>query len=137
MDKKLIALLSIFFLSFILFVSILVFNKPLTQLTRAREDIQPSAANSLIFAWPLTAKADGTSKVNINVFVRSENNKLIGQKPVTLNTTLWDVQTVSNISDENGKTTFTITSRTPGVAQISATVDTTTPVQKKLTIKFE
>lgn len=137
MDKKLIALLSIFFLSFLLFISVLVFNKPLTQLTRATEDIEPSSTNSLIFAWPLTAKADGTSKVSVNVFVRSESNKLVTQKTVTLRTSLGDIENVSSVSDENGKTTFTLTSQTPGVAELSAVIDGATPVQKKLTVKFE
>lgn len=137
MDKKLLGLVTLFFLSFLFFISIVLFNKPLTQLTRAKEDIQPSSVNSLLFGWPLTAKADGKDEVNINVFVRSENNKLIPNKTVKLDTNLGSIRTLSDISDKDGKTSFVLTSDSTGLAQISALIDNSIPVSKKLTVKFE
>lgn len=137
MDKKLLGLITLFFLSFLFFISVILFNKPLTEVTRAKEDAVTSSENSLIFAWPITAKADGQSEVTINVFVRSENNRLIPGKSVSVTSTLGQIKTVSNISDKNGKTTFVLTSDSPGNAEIGATVDSTTSLSKKLTIKFE
>ncbi len=137
MDKKLLGLVTLFFLSFLFFISIVLFNKPLTQLTRAKEDIQPSSENSLIFGWPLTAKANGKDEVNINVFVRSENNKLIPNKTVKLETNLGSIKILSDTSDKGGKTSFTLTSDSTGLAEISAVIDNSIPVAKKLTVKFE
>lgn len=137
MDKKLLGLVTLFFLSFLFFISIVLFNKPLTQLTRAKEDIQPSSANSLIFGWPLTAKADGKDEVNINVFVRSANNKLIPNKTVRLETNLGNIRILSDISDKGGKTSFVLTSDSTGLAEINAVIDNSIPLSKKLTVKFE
>ena len=137
MDKKLLGLITIFFLSFLLFISVVVFNKPLTQFTRAKEDLAPSGANSLIFAWPLTARADGSEEVTVNVFVRSENNKLVTDRTVTVTSTLGTVKVVTDKADNTGKTTFKVTAASPGTAEISATIDNSIPVAQKISVRFE
>ncbi len=137
MDKRLLALSAVFFVAFLLFVSAVVFDKPLTQLTRAKEETLPSGENSLLFAWPLTAKADGSTPIKVNVFVRSRTKRLISGKTVTLTTTLGNISPASSISDKNGETAFTVTSTSPGTAEITGTIDNSTPLQKTLTVKFE
>lgn len=137
MDKKLLGLVVVFFVIFILFTTAIIFQKPLTQAIRATEENTPSGASSLIFAWPLSEKADGVSQVKIDVFVRSKSNRLISKKTVKITTTLGNIQPVSSVSDDVGKTTFIITSSTPGVAELSAIIDNSITLQKTLSIKFE
>lgn len=137
MDKKLLSLFIAFFVTFVLFATAIIFQKSITQAIRATEENTPSGASSLIFAWPLTEKADGTAQVKIDVFVRSKSNRPISKKTVSVTTTLGDVQKVSDLSDNAGQTTFIITSSTPGVANLSATIDNTIPLEKTLSIKFE
>jgi hypothetical protein len=113
-----------------------VFNKPISRLTRAEIDLVPSKEKSLIFAWPLTLKADGVSKSEINVVIRNNNLKFIEEKQVTVKSTLGDIKSISNTTDKGGKTSFELTSTTPGIAEVSAYVDNT-EVGKKITVKFE
>lgn len=137
MDKKLVGLVTLFFLSFLFFISVVLFNKPLSNLIRAKEDISPSSQNSLMFAWPIEVQADGKTSVKIDVFVRSESNKLVPNKQVSVRSTLGQVQPSSGITDKNGKTSFTLASDQPGTAELTAIIDNTTELSKKLTIKFD
>lgn len=136
MDKKLLGLVTLFFLAFLFFLSVVVFNKPLSNFIRARETTTPSNENSLLFAWPLDSKADGVSEIKVDVFVRSETDKLVPNKEVRVSSTLGDVEPSSAITDKNGKASFTLVSSTPGTAELSATVDSV-QLSKKLTVKFE
>ena len=137
MDKKLVALMSLFFVAFLFFTSLIVFKNPLSTVTRAEKATQPSGANSLLFAWPLSAKADGQTEVKVDVFVRSEANGPLENKSVSLNSTLGTVKTLNSSSDKGGKTTFSLSSSTPGIAELSASIENSTPLTQKLTIKFE
>lgn len=137
MDKKLVGLMSLFFVAFLFFTTLVVFKNPLSTITRAEKENQLSGTSSLMFAWPLTAKADGKTEVKIDVFVRSENNGPLQNKTVTVASTLGTVKTINGTSDKGGKTTFTLSSDKPGIAELSATVDNSVPLTQKLTIKFE
>ncbi len=129
--------MSLFFVAFLFFTSLIVFKNPLSTVTRAEKATQPSGTNSLLFAWPLSAKADGQTEVKIDVFVRSEANGPLENKSVSLSSTLGTVKTLSSSSDKGGKTTFSLSSATPGIAELSATIENSTPLTQKLTIKFE
>ena len=137
MDKKLLGLVVAFFVTFILFTTAIIFQKPLTQAIRATEESNPSGTSSLMFAWPLAEKADGITQVEVDVFVRSKTNKPLSKKTVNVVSSLGTVQPISNVSDDAGKTSFRVTSATPGLAELSATIDNTVPLQKTLSIKFE
>ncbi len=137
MDKKLLTLVVAFFVTFVLFGTAIIFQKSITQAIRATEENTPSGASSLIFAWPLKEKADGATQVKIDVFVRSKTNRPISKKTVSVTTSLGNVQKVSDVSDSAGKTSFIITSSTPGVANLSATIDNSIPLEKTLSVKFE
>jgi len=127
----------IFFLSFGIFTSIVLFNKsPLTQFIRAEKELTPSARNSLVFAYPLTVKADGVSKNKVTIFVRNEANNVIPNKPVTISTTLGEPVEKVITTGKDGKAEFNITSITPGIAEITASVSNVTLLQK-VTVKFE
>lgn len=137
MDKKLIGLVTLFFLSFLFFLSVVLFNRPLSNLIRAKEDTSPSSQNSLMFAWPIEIQADGKTSVKIDVFVRSESNKLVSNKEVRISSTLGQVQPISVLTDKNGKASFSLVSAQPGIAELTATIDNSTELSKKLTIKFK
>lgn len=127
----------IFMLSFGLFATITVFNKPLTSLTKAKEEFLPSSESSLLFAWPLTAKADGTYTVQVNVFVRNATNIPLSNKKVHLNTTLGTVKDNDIKTDKAGKSTFAVNSISPGLADLSAIVDNQVQLNQKVSVKFE
>ncbi|MDO8609399.1 MAG: hypothetical protein Q7R95_02540 [bacterium] len=135
MDKKLVGLMLIFMLAFGLFATITVFNKPLSRLTRAKEESLASSESSLIFAWPLTTTVN--TKVNINVFVRNALNVPLVNKNVTVSTSLGTINNAVMVTDKGGKSTFILESNTPGIAQIKATVDGTTEIKQKISIQFE
>jgi len=136
MDKKLIGLVIVFFLAFGLFISILVFQQPITKLTKAKEEFSPSLTKSLIFAWPLSLPADGKSESTINVFVRNEKEEPINNKRVTLTTTLGTIKESQPISDKQGKTEFKIISETEGKAELKAVIDNSIEIAQKVSVQF-
>ncbi len=137
MDKKLVGLMLIFMLSFGLFTTIIVFNKPLTRLTKAKEEFLPSSESSLLFAWPLTAKADGAYSVQVNVFVRNATNIPLPNKKVRLATTVGSIKTNDLETDKAGKATFMISSDSSGLAELTAVVDSQVQLKQKISVKFE
>lgn len=137
MDKKLLALITLFFISFAFFAVVTVFNKPITQLTRAKEDLTPSAEHSKILAWPLSVKADASSTSQITVFIVSESDKPLSNKVVTVTTSLGQFNQTAATSDNNGKAVFAISSSIPGIAKIEAIVEPNIKLTKKISIKFE
>jgi len=137
MDNKLIILFSIFFLSFGLFVSLIVFEKPLTRLTRAKEELKPSVKKSLIIAWPLTLKANGKSLSLITVFVRNNKGQPIGNKKISLTTNLGKIAALQSTTNKIGKATFTIKSSRPGIAKINAFIKMNNQLKLQQTMKIE
>lgn len=125
----------IFFLAFTVFITFVVFNEQFSTITRASTDFV-SAEKSLIFAWPLTLKADGTEESEITVFIRTEDGRAIEGKSVTLETTAGQVLEDTVVTDKGGKALFTLTSSSPGVAEITAIVDNIT-VKRTVSVKFE
>lgn len=137
MDKKLLVLLSLFFLSFVVFITLIFSGQSLFRLTRAKEEFLASGTTSLLLAWPLTVKADGVSQSTISVFIRSRANALVNNKSVSLNTSLGEIKEKEVITDKQGAAVFHLISNMKGIAEVSATVDNTIPVNQKVTIKFE
>jgi len=135
MDKKLAGLIFLFFLSITLFVIFTFFNQPLSKFIRAKEEFIPSKEKSLIFAWPLTTQVE--KPVTINVFLRNEKGIPLINRNVTLSTTLGQITPSYAVTDKAGKTTFTLISSQPGIAEITATAENTYILNQKVTIKFE
>lgn len=136
MDRKLITLLSLFFVAFAVFTGVVVFNKPLTKLTRAKEELLPSIANSLVFAWPLKIKADGTETASVTVFVRTENSRPIANKPVNVKASPGTIKETAATSDTEGKASFTFVCTQAGTAEIQAMVDSVA-LSQRISIKCE
>ncbi len=135
MDKKLVGMLGLFFVGFVVFVSLVVFGQPIAKLTRANNAVV-SAGQSLLFAWPLSVKANGADMIAVDVFIRSSNNLPISNKQIALQSTVGTVSAQNAVSDKAGKTTFTIKSTTPGKAHVTASVDNV-QLERSLTISFE
>ena len=137
MDKKFVGLVTLFFLTFGIFSAVVVFNKPLTQMTRAKEDVVASATNSLIFAWPITVKADGKSMSTITVFARTSSDKPLANKSVTVTTTLGELKESAVTTDNQGKALFLLNSQEKGTAEVGAVINGDITLSSKVSVKFE
>ena len=138
MDKKFMALMLVFFLVFGVFVTTTLFNKQISNIARASTETDPSAQTSLIFAWPLTVKVG--DKVDVNVFIRNANNLPLDKKPVKLVTNLGLVNGTpesTSESDKTGKVSFTLSSDTVGIAELTAFVNNNIQLIQKVSVKFE
>jgi len=137
MDKKLGGLLIVFFLLFTVFASSILFSGQLSTITRAKEDFAPSGTASLLFAYPLLLKADGTTKSTISIFVRSEKGMPVKDKALSLTATVGTLSSSVATTDEKGKATLTITSTTPGVSVIGASIEGSVKISQPLSVTFE
>jgi len=137
MDKKLGGLLLLFFLLFTVFASSILFNGQLSSITRAKEDYTPSAATSLLFAYPLLLKSDGVSKSTISVFVRSDKGMPVKDQKITVTASVGTLSEGEVTTDEKGKATLTITSTNPGVSTINAVIAGSLKIAQPLTVTFE
>lgn len=138
MDKKFIALMILFFVVFGVFISSTLFSDKIANFARASTETDPSPTTSLIFAWPLTSKVGGN--VDINIFIRNNNNQPLDKKIVKLVTTLGSIggaKELTSETDKTGKATFSLTSDTAGLAELSAFVNNNVQLTQKITVKFE
>ncbi|MCX6730695.1 MAG: Ig-like domain-containing protein [Candidatus Roizmanbacteria bacterium] len=137
MDKKLGGLLLVFFLLFTVFASSILFSTQLSSITGAKEDYVPSAKASLLFAYPLLVKADGTTKSIISIFIRSDKGMPVKDKKVILTASVGQLNIPEVTTDEKGKATVTLTSSTKGVSVIEAMIDGNLKMTQSLSITFE
>lgn len=136
MDKKFTALIGIFFLSLVLFATIVVFRAPLTSLTRANEEQNASAEFSRMIVFPLSLPADGKSESTITIFVANLKQKPLPNKVISVSTTLGEFKQQSTISEGvNAKAEFQLSSSVPGTATVSVTLDNNVKL-KPITIEF-
>ena len=140
MDKKFVALMVVFFVVFGAFITGTLFNEQISNISRASTETDPSSSNSLIFYWPIQNVKVG-DKVDINVFIRNVNKFPLEKKPVRLVTNLGLINGISQEStiesDKTGKANFTLTSDTPGEAQVTAFANGNIQLSQKITVKFE
>lgn len=128
----------LFFIVFGVFISSTLFSKQIASFARASAETEPSSKTSLIFAWPLTTKTD--SKVDVNVFIRNANNLPLEKKPVRLTTTLGLINGAQDAiieTDKTGKSSFVLTTKTAGLAEITAFVNGNIELSQKISVKFE
>lgn len=136
MDKKLGGLMALFFLSFFVFISLVVFNKPLSQFTRAAENFKVSAEKTLVVVWPLSAVSN-KDKVRVDVFVRSEANTPMSKRDVTLQSSLGVVDPITVKTDDLGQATFYLISQSPGEAGLTITIDGTIRPTQQFSVHFD
>lgn len=135
MDKKFIVLSGFFFVLFGLFISLMLFEKPLVRFTRAKQE-RPSAEKSILFAWPLRVPADGKSESTINVFIRNDNGDELGKRTVTLTAAIGEFEESTVVADKLGKAEFKIKSSVAGIAEIRGVVENSTPIVQTVSIEF-
>ena len=135
MDKKLIILSSLFFVIFLGFAVYIFTDGSIAQLTRADIATEVSLQKSLLFAWPLTVPADGTSESEITVFVRNQDAGGLAEKSVKLTSSVGTILEGEQLSDADGKTIFHISSSATGIAEITAFVNNRR-LPRQITIQF-
>lgn len=127
----------LFFLLFTVFSLLIAFNQPISLLTRAKEDAEPSVTQTRVFAWPLyDIRADGKSWSTVTVIVRNEKTNPIEGRIVTLNTSLGTVKEPTLSTNKQGMAIFQLTSTEAGVAQIEATIDNSIKATQKVSVEF-
>lgn len=137
MDKKLLGLSTVFILVSLVVTGYIFFSGSFNINTRASNtNNTPSAQDSLIFAWPLTVAADGTSTSEVTIFIRNASGKGLDGKIVKLSSSLGNLDQEEATTDEEGKAIFSLASNTQGVAELSAMVDNES-LLRKITVKFE
>lgn len=141
MDRKLIGLFFLFFMSFAVFSTIIVFNRPLTSLTRAREDTNPDPKESIVVIDKSgnVLRADGQEEATITVFIRNASKRNLMNKPVQVSASVGIIREgVTNTTEAGAK--FHLTSTTPGSSVITVQVNDgtgTVTLDQKPTIEFQ
>lgn len=109
-------------LSVIYFLASFAVPKMLVTLTKAAVGTKVSIGNSRVIGEIVLAKADGTDKCKVNIFVMDSNDKGVPGKRVELNG--MDSITPSQVvTDNSGKASFEMTSTENKQYEISATVE--------------
>jgi len=96
--------------------------KVLVTLTKAAPAYKVSVANSRIIGEKILAKADGKDKNIVNVFVLDSADKGVPGRKVAL-TGIESIFPQGAVSDNEGKTSFSMTSIEEKQYKIQATVD--------------
>ncbi len=137
MDKKLIGLMTIFFLFFAIFAIIAISPSTLSRFTQAQVETIPSAEATRVLAWPLyDLKADGTSASTVTVIVRNSKTIPIEGRTVSVSTSLGLFRESTTVTDKQGMAVFHLTSTTPGTALIEVTVDNEIKVPQSVSVQF-
>lgn len=96
----------------------------------------PVKENSYLFASPIQAKADGQEKIRVTVFLLDSNGLGVSQQKVTLQVpSPIQIETLQSTTDDLGKATFNLSSKTPGKYPISATT-TNINLSQKINLLF-
>lgn len=136
MDKKLVGLVALFFISFAVFSTLMVTNRSLTSFTRANvQDTKADLNKSLIVVYPIVSQSGAQEAITATVFVRNSRNSPLENKQVTLTSTLGTVRE-GTVVTQDGKATFHITSTTPGQSVLTAEVMGEGPLTQNVTVTF-
>ena len=127
MGKKIVITgLALFILVLFLFLGVYLVKQITTIEPKAygtSSDVPVDLANSYIFVSPLQALSGG-EKIRVNIFILDGRGRGLPGKTVMIgNTNAIKVNVIQSKSDEIGKAIFDISSNTPGVFLIEASVD--------------
>jgi hypothetical protein len=132
MDSKLTGLMTVFFLSFALVASLVIFRVGFG--TRAKEELKPSGDASLVLVYPLEIPVQG-GLATITVFLRADNTRPTPNKHVTLTTSSGQISPSSLTSDAEGKVAAQFTCTSSGLAEIHAIIEDNIPVKQQVSVK--
>jgi len=120
MDKKLLGLIGVFLLVFGVFMSMLFFNSPRGGTRIRAAGSTASCENTYLFAQFLVTQVG--SSVQLNVFVRDADSEAVGKVVVTCSASLGTLTPSQQTSQNNGSTTFSLTSTTQGVSNVTCSI---------------
>ncbi|HLL60310.1 MAG TPA: Ig-like domain-containing protein [Candidatus Nitrosocosmicus sp.] len=90
-----------------------------------------SVDNSYVFATPLRAQANGLEKIRVTVFVLNSQGLGVLGKSVSLGESdKLSIETVKDITDQQGKAVFDLSTRNPGQYYLEVKVDNVILPQK-------
>lgn len=100
-----------------------LFTGPLSTFTHAVVPLSASEAESSIYAYPLSIRADGSSESKIDIFVSSNSSLPLAGKKVDISSTMGSIVPASAMTDKLGHVSYTLTMSEPGIATISFMVN--------------
>ncbi len=128
--------MSVFILSFIIFLTILLLDTNLGKSIKAFNSPDPSIDYSFMLAFPLTVNGANNETSKITVFVRDSKTIALTNKSVALTTSLGSIVPLRLITDIDGKVQFTLNCQNQqGVAQINGIIDGRVTLTKTVTVK--
>lgn len=134
MDKKLVGLITVFFLVFGVFMSFLVFGRNAPVNIQANTNIQ-KCDNSFIFVNDVSLPVGSTAA--FVAYVRNSEGAGLSKIAVTCTTTLGTIlPSNESVTANSGSATFTLTSDTAGIATISCSTPSCSSFAKNVTIQF-
>lgn len=121
-----------------LFVAAVYFilTGPFASLINANPTVAASENNTLIFAHPLTIKADGVDTSKIDIFVASVDGKPLSNKVVDVVASSGQVTPQKSATDSTGHVSFNLTMTNQEVSTVTFTVDSKS-FSRKVTVKGE
>lgn len=115
----------------------------LVYLTQAARPTDYSLSNSYVFGAPLSALADGQTKIRVSAFLLSDEGRGVPDKQINLDvvpkggtTGTPQVKQVQPMTDTYGKAVFEVTSTTSGQYVATAAVDGMT-IPQTVTLTFK
>lgn len=130
--------MSVFLLSFALFLSLVFLNKTLGKNSRASSTTKPSQDTSFILAFPLELAIGSPDTSTLTIFVRDQDSKPLSNRSVVLTSTTGLIQPNIVITDADGKAAaqFKCSGAQPSeIARINAVVDNSFQLSNTVTIK--
>lgn len=100
-----------------------LFTGPLSTFTHAVVPLSASEANTTLYAYPLTIKADGKTQSKIDLFVASRDSLPVPNKPVIASSTVGTLSPTNAMTDTMGHVSYVLIMEEPGIATIQFTVD--------------
>jgi len=119
-------------LVFALFASIFWFYETRYMVGRASiSQASFSSDNSYVFVTPLQAKADGSERIRVSIFLlNNQGLGVMGKKITTVNNPKLIIDPVQPLTDDKGKAVFDVSSQHTGEYFLDILVDTTILPQK-------
>ncbi len=133
-DKKFNIIIGVFLLLFISISYLSLSNNRLPIFTQASNK-ELDINKTVVIISKLEALANGQDQSVITVFTRNSQSVAIENRRVDISTSLGTLSKTSTLSDDYGKTEFTITSDVAGTADLQILVDNQ-PILSQYSIKF-
>ena len=133
-DKKFNIIIGVFLLLFISISYLSLSNNRLPIFTQASNK-ELDINKTVVIISKLEALANGQDQSVITVFTRNSQSVAIENRRVDISTSLGTLSKTSILSDDYGKTEFTITSDVAGTADLQILVDNQ-PILSQYSIKF-